>query len=95
MAWEGPGAVVLDGFTWDERKNLSNLDKHGVDFEEAATCFADSRDKQFTASRLKGELRWILQGTSDYGRSLNVIFLLEKVDDGAVARIISTRRRTR
>ena len=28
-------------FTWDERKNRSNLKKHGVGFEEAKTVFAD------------------------------------------------------
>jgi len=95
MAWEGPDSLVLDGFTWDEHKNLSNLEKHGVDFEEAATCFEVVRDKQFTSSRLKGELRWILQGASDFGRSLTVIFLVEEVDEETVARIISARRRTR
>jgi uncharacterized DUF497 family protein len=28
-------------FSWDARKALSNLKKHGVSFEEAATVFAD------------------------------------------------------
>ena len=28
-------------FTWDEQKARSNLRKHGVSFEEAATVFAD------------------------------------------------------
>jgi uncharacterized protein (DUF4415 family) len=28
-------------FEWDERKNSSNKQKHGVSFEEAATVFAD------------------------------------------------------
>jgi len=28
-------------FSWDTRKALRNLEKHGVSFEEAATVFAD------------------------------------------------------
>ena len=28
-------------FTWDSKKAASNLRKHGVSFEEAATVFAD------------------------------------------------------
>jgi uncharacterized DUF497 family protein len=28
-------------FSWDETKARSNLAKHGVSFEEAATVFAD------------------------------------------------------
>jgi uncharacterized DUF497 family protein len=28
-------------FSWDARKALSNLKKHGVSFEEAATVFGD------------------------------------------------------
>jgi len=28
-------------FEWDERKARSNLGKHGVTFEEAATVFGD------------------------------------------------------
>jgi uncharacterized protein len=30
-------------FIWDERKNLMNLRKHGVSFEEAQTAFLDER----------------------------------------------------
>jgi hypothetical protein len=35
-------ATVIEGdFEWDDEKALSNLDKHGVSFPEAATVFAD------------------------------------------------------
>jgi uncharacterized DUF497 family protein len=35
-------ATVIEGdFEWDDEKALSNLDKHGVSFAEAATVFAD------------------------------------------------------
>ena len=29
-------------FEWDEEKAVSNLDKHGITFEEASTIFMDS-----------------------------------------------------
>ena len=93
--WEGPDAITLDGFTWDEGKNQSNIEKHGVDFDEAATCFSTGREKRFARSRLKGEVRWILQGSSDLGRPLTVIFRLDKVKKGTVARIISAWRQDR
>jgi uncharacterized protein len=28
-------------FEWDPKKSISNLDKHGVSFEEAASVFLD------------------------------------------------------
>ena len=28
-------------FEWDTRKNLSNIEKHGIPFKEAATVFSD------------------------------------------------------
>ena len=29
-------------FEWDEVKNMSNIDKHGIDFSDAVTIFDDS-----------------------------------------------------
>jgi uncharacterized DUF497 family protein len=35
-------ATISEGdFEWDSDKALSNLDKHGISFPEAATVFAD------------------------------------------------------
>jgi len=28
-------------FNWDKRKNLFNIEKHGISFKEAATAFLD------------------------------------------------------
>ena len=28
-------------FNWDKNKNLSNIEKHGISFKEAATVFLD------------------------------------------------------
>jgi uncharacterized DUF497 family protein len=90
---EGPDEITLDGFTWDENKNYANYEKHKVDFDEAITCFALGRDKRFTISCVRGEARWVLQGTSDFGRPLTVIFVLLEEQGCTVARIISARRR--
>ncbi|EKD90072.1 MAG: hypothetical protein ACD_32C00046G0005 [uncultured bacterium] len=30
-------------FEWDEKKNLKNIEKHGVSFEEAERVFGDSK----------------------------------------------------
>ena len=32
---------------WDEAKAISNVEKHGVSFEDAATCFEDLRVLMF------------------------------------------------
>ena len=32
----------MTAFEWDESKNRSNLEKHGVSFEEAQLAFEDS-----------------------------------------------------
>ena len=51
-------------FEWDERKNASNIAKHGVSFEEAETAFDDSHaivafDPEHSTQM---ELRWWLLG---------------------------------
>ena len=33
----------IKSFEWDEEKNLSNIDKHGICFEEAQLAFADEK----------------------------------------------------
>jgi uncharacterized DUF497 family protein len=33
------GGALMDGFEWDPEKNASNLQKHGLSFEEAASIF--------------------------------------------------------
>jgi uncharacterized DUF497 family protein len=46
-------------FEWDEKKNLSNIQKHGIDFQDSAIIFEEAviikLDKRFDY----GEDRWI------------------------------------
>ena len=79
-------------FEWDEDKALSNFEKHGVSFEEAATVLADPMaltipDPQHSDA----EDRFISLGES-YRRRLIVVVHTERSDR---IRIISARLATR
>jgi uncharacterized protein len=84
-------------FSWDARKALSNLKKHGVSFEEAATVFSDPEALDWDDpehSRL--EVRSKRLGSSVTGRILIVIYTPRRVKDGKeIIRIISARQATR
>jgi uncharacterized DUF497 family protein len=80
--------MALD-FQWDENKARTNLAKHGVRFEEAATVFADPRS--LTVSDLahsQTEDRFVVLGRSHQGRLL----VVAHTDRGDSIRIISARR---
>ena len=71
-------------FEWDFEKAKTNLEKHGVSFEEASTAFKDplhSRDEE----------RLVLTGIS-YDNSMLVVVHTER---GNNIRIISARKATR
>ena len=80
-------------FSWDERKAISNLEKHGVSFEEACTVFSDREAldwEDFEHSVL--ELRSTRLGFSSLGRILFVVYTIRKVkNDKETIRIISAR----
>ena len=76
-------------FRWDAKKAASNLRKHGVSFDEAATVFADP-----LALVLEDALyaeRAILIGQSEKQRLLFTVFV--ELDADSI-RIISARRTT-
>ena len=77
---------------WDPKKAASNIKKHGVSFEEAATVLQNrladefpDEDHSFT------EERWIAVGYSILGRILVVCY----ADRPDAIRIISARRATK
>ena len=81
-------ATVIEGdFEWDDEKALSNLDKHGVSFPEAATVFADPAAVYLD----DGSDRMVVVGTSLRDRVLYVVH----VERGRRDRIISARPATR
>ena len=78
--------------TWDTDKAAANLDKHGVDFQDAATVFTDPLSATFPSEdHSESEARFLTIGESTNGELLVVAHTEE--DD--IIRIISTRRATR
>ena len=53
-------------FEWDEAKNLENIEKHGVSFEEARLAFLDPRRKiRFSPKHSQEEKRYFCFGRID------------------------------
>ena len=78
-------------FSWDERKNASNVRKHGVSFEEAQTAFYDETAKvYFDPDHSLDVDRFILLGVSSQLRVLVVCHCYR--EDESVIRIISARK---
>ena len=76
---------------WDEEKAASNLDKHGVSFEEAATVFSDPLYIDFyDPDHSIDEHRYLIMGQSTGGRLLIVSY----TERNEVARLISARELT-
>ena len=80
-------------FEWDERKAIANLRKHGIEFAEAMSVFADPLGRIFADEDHSGEeRREIIVGHSSEGRLLIISFVERESDR---VRIISARRATR
>ena len=77
---------------WDSKKAASNLQKHGVSFEEAATALLDPMGKAQEDPDAVGEPRWLLLGMSAQQRLLSVAYTLRRDDR---IRLIAARPATR
>lgn len=77
-------------FAWDPRKAQLNRSKHGISFEEAATCFAD--ELAIELDDADHPERLLLIGVSVAARLLLVVHAV--LEEGDVIRIISARRTT-
>jgi uncharacterized protein len=84
-------------FSWDAHKALSNLKKHGVSFEEAATVFVDPDaldwdDPEHSYFEQRGKRL----GSSLADRILIVVYTERRLKHGQeIIRIISARQATR
>jgi uncharacterized protein len=79
-------------FDWDPEKAASNVEKHQVAFQEAATVFDDPLSIVFPDPRHSiGEARFVIIGRSNQGRLLFVAHA-DRIDR---TRIISARTVTR
>jgi len=77
-------------FEWDERKARTNLEKHGIDFADAAAVLNDDLAIVIPDDH-PGEERYVALGVDLLGRLLVVIF----APRGEAIRIISAREATR
>jgi uncharacterized protein len=84
-------------FSWDARKALKNIKKHGVLFEEAATVFGDPDALDWEdLEHGNGERRWKRLGRAANGRVLMVVYTLRRLKNGVeTIRIISARQASR
>ena len=82
-------------FEWDPAKAESNIAKHGVTFEEAATVFDDPYARVIDdPDHSLEEERFIILGMSMRARELVVSHCL-RGSGGEMIRIISARRATK
>ncbi|RLD66715.1 MAG: BrnT family toxin [Bacteroidetes bacterium] len=74
-------------FEWDENKNKSNIEKHGIDFNDAKEVFKDINKKTSPDLRIDyGEDRWIA-----IGQVVDTIIVVVFTVRNMVYRIISAR----
>ena len=81
-------------FLWDKNKNLANIKKHKISFEEAKTVFFDDNarlipDPEHSIS----EERFIILGLTNKLRLLVVVHTYKENND--IIRIISARKATK
>ena len=73
---------------WDENKNESNIEKHGLNFEDAAEVFDSPMLIALDARQNYGEDRWIGLGLIEY----RVVVVVYTYRDTDTVRVISMRK---
>lgn len=76
----------MHDFEWDENKNKSNQDKHGIAFEDAADVFNDN-DRLVYSSNQHEETRYLT-----IGKAFQAIISVVYTTRDLIVRIISARR---
>ena len=80
-------------FEWDENKNITNIQKHEVSFEEAITVFKDARAVLlYDNNHFETEDRFNIIGMSQLSKLLIVCHCYRESD--TIIRIISARKST-
>ncbi|HYL60251.1 MAG TPA: BrnT family toxin [Candidatus Acidoferrales bacterium] len=74
-------------FEWDERKRLSNLAKHGIDFRVAVSIFLGHVLERRDERRNYREVRMIATGLA-HGTEITLVYAKR----GSIRRVISARR---
>ena len=82
------------GFSWDKKKAQSNMQKHGISFEEALSVFDDIHARLMPdPDHSQEEERFILLGLSQTSRILTVVHCHR--NEKNTIRIISARKSTK
>jgi hypothetical protein len=78
-------------FEWDHNKNIININKHGISFEEAKTVFYDDFARLIhDPDHSDDEERFILLGLSS---KMNILLVSHCYsNDSSIIRIISSRK---
>jgi len=77
-------------FEWDEEKNQSNIEKHGIRFEDAQTIFDGQILTKIDDRNDYGETREISLGLFNS----TVVLLVVHTDRAGTIRLISARKAT-
>ena len=81
-------------FEWDNKKDKSNIKRHGVSFEEARTVFYDEHAIQFyDPEHSEAEDRFLLLGTDFKSKELVICHCYR--EEETIVRIISARKADR
>ncbi len=81
-------------FEWDNNKAQTNIEKHGITFQEASTVFLDENAVLFDdPEHSMVEERFMLLGMSSQAKMLIVCHCYRSADD--IIRIISARKATK
>jgi len=78
-------------FDWDEAKNVLNIRKHGIDFNDVPEMFMHPMFSKVDDHGEYGEARWVAIGRLHI--TVAVVVYTERVGD--VIRIISARKATK
>jgi uncharacterized DUF497 family protein len=80
-------------FQWNPQKAQSNLQKHGVSFEEAVTVFGDPLAITISdPAHSMGEARWLTLGMSHSQRLLVVVHTERRNQIRLISARLATRR---
>ncbi len=82
-------------FDWDSNKNLTNIEKHGISFEQAQEIFLDPLHLSILDERFSDfEERWITIGATESAEVIVVAHLYFVEEPEERIRIISARLAT-
>lgn len=88
--------ATVYNFQWDPTKALSNLHKHGVRFDQAATVFLDTHALTvYDEANSLAEERWFTLGFDAAGNLLAVAHTYQIVGGTNRIRIVSARKASR